>query len=100
MELDLDLQSDAETQLYFDVLVLYLLVESALGDCSLLRRIGQALESGEGERLAAELDAFEALPEEQRTRIVEGDPTLSALLEGAAPAREDAPAAAAHPASA
>jgi hypothetical protein len=81
MELDLDLEYDANTELYYDLLVLYLLVDSALGECELQRRMGAALDSGETERLAAELRHFATLPEELRSRVLDGDPTLNTIIE-------------------
>jgi len=82
MELDLDLETDAGMDRYFDLLTVYLLVDSALGRCELASRMSAALDSGDDERVAAELRHFEALPEELRTRVIEGDPTLSTLTEG------------------
>ena len=93
MGLDLDLTADDTMDVYFDLLTVYLLVESALGECELHTRIGIALDSGDNDRMAAELRNFEALPEELRSRVLEGDPTLTTMLEvpGSQPA--DAPAA-------
>jgi hypothetical protein len=81
MELDLDLEADARMDLYFDLLTVYLLVDSALGKCELATRMSAALDSGDDTRMATELRHFEALPEELRTRVIEGDPTLATLLE-------------------
>ncbi|HKJ00249.1 MAG TPA: hypothetical protein VKB51_17380 [bacterium] len=100
MELDLNLERDAELDLYCDVVVRYLLVESALGECELQRRLGAALDSADAVRMAAVLRDFEALPEDLRTRIMDGDPTLPTLMEGRQGAKEDEPIAAARPASA
>jgi hypothetical protein len=60
-------------ELYCDVLVLYLLVESTLGECALQRELGAALESGVTEDMAAALRSFREAPEELRTRILEGE---------------------------
>jgi len=99
MELDLDLEGDAEMDVYFELLTLYLLVDSALGECELSHRMSVALDSGETERMAAELRHFEAQPEDVRARIVEGDPTLSTLMESHS-APTDAPRRKSRPASA
>ena len=82
MELDLNLEEDAHMDLYCDVLVRYLLVGSALGECELFRRMGNALDSADSDRLAAELRHFEGLPDELKSRIMEGDPTLQTMLDG------------------
>jgi hypothetical protein len=81
MELDFDLEQDAQMDLYCDVLVRYLLVGSALGECDLQRRMGGALDSGDTEALAAALRQFEALPEDLKARILEGDPMLATELD-------------------
>lgn len=83
MELDFKLEGDAHMELYCDVLVRYLLVDSALGECALAHRLEQALESGQMELLAAELRYFESLPGEMKLRILEGDPTLQTEMDGA-----------------
>jgi hypothetical protein len=100
MELDLDLDGDVLMDLYCEVLVLHLLAESALGPCELSRRLGSALDSYDAERLAGELRHFAALPEELRTRVLEGDPTLATLMERPAAADEAAPQRDASPATA
>ena len=81
MELDLDLETDPGMDIYFDLLTVYLLVDSALGRCELATRISAALDSGYDDRMADALRHFEALPEELRTRVIEGDPTLSTLMD-------------------
>jgi len=62
-----------QMELYSDVLVLYLLVESTLGECALQRELGAALQSGVTEDLAAALRRFQEVPEELRLRILEGE---------------------------
>lgn len=79
MDLDLNLEQDAAQQRYWDLLVLYLLVGSTLGDCDLYRRIGRALDDGGDARVTAELSSFESLPDDLKSLVREGDPTLEAL---------------------
>lgn len=79
MDLDLNLEADAAQQRYWDLLVLYLLVGSTLGDCDLYRRIGRALDDGGDARVTAELSYFERLPDDLKCLVREGDPTLEAL---------------------
>lgn len=100
MERDLDLASDADMALYCDVLLLYLLVDSALGPCPLERRLGEALDSRQRPRLIAARREFDALPDEQKARIREGDPTFPTLLDGAGEPAEPAALPVARPASA
>jgi hypothetical protein len=82
MDLEFNLEEDAHMDLYCDVLVRYLLVGSALGECELSRRLEGALDSGDSDRLAAGLRHFESLPDELKTRILEGDPTLQTMIDG------------------
>lgn len=100
MEPDVDLARDADMALYCEVLLLYLLVGSAMGPCSLERRLGQALDSRQRQRLIAERRNFQALPEDVRTHILEGDPTLATLLESARSVPEPEALPTARPASA
>lgn len=81
MELDFNLESDRQMDLYCDLLVRYLLVGSALGECELHRHLGAALDSGDAERMGTALRSFESLPEELRGRIMDGDPTLATEME-------------------
>lgn len=83
MELDLNLEDDARMDLYCDVLVRYMLVDSTIGPCELGRELGQALESGDEAMLVIALGQFESLPEELKARIMEGDPTLATTMERA-----------------
>ena len=100
MELDLSALHDERMERFYDVLVLYLLADSALGDCELKRRLGAALDSGDAERLADLLRYFASLPEEFQARILEGDPTLPTMLDSARGAGAAEPARIARPASA
>ena len=79
MELDLDLETEHRMELYCDLLVRYLLVGSALGECELYRNLGQVLDSGDADRMATALRSFDNLPEDLRSRILEGDPTLATM---------------------
>ncbi len=57
------------------MLVRYLLVGSAIGDCPLHRSMGAALDAGDAGSLHKALAQFESLPTEQRQQVLAGDPT-------------------------
>jgi len=100
MELDLSALHDDSMERYMDVLVLYLLADSSLGDCELKRQFGAALDSGEPDQLAAVLRYFASLPDEFRARITEGDPTFDTLQQAGHGAASDAASRQRRPASA
>jgi hypothetical protein len=87
--------------LFGDTLVLYLSVGSALGDCPLYRRMGEALalaaDAADPGGLPAAISEFKALPPAVQRSILRGDP-LSApdtpARAGGSPALEEQSAAA------
>ena len=79
LDLDLDLAADAALDRRWDVLVLYLLVESTLGECALTRRLGAAYDHGSDADVEAALAHFEAQPADLKSMIRDGDPTLDTL---------------------
>lgn len=68
----MNLQQDKDMVLYWDVLVLYLLVDASLGDCELQRDLSDALDSADTERLAAGLRRFHRLPDALKSTILAG----------------------------
>jgi hypothetical protein len=99
MELELNIEDEARLDLYCDVLLRFMLVGAVMGECDLYRRMGIALDGGDTPSLANAMAQFDALPEELKARVLDGDPTLSTLMEHAG--RDDAtPPARARPASA
>ncbi|MDH5751117.1 MAG: hypothetical protein OEZ59_01700 [Deltaproteobacteria bacterium] len=64
---------ETRLNLYFDLLVVYLLVGSSLGDCELYRDMGRALASGSGPRMQGALNEFHELSSPLRRRIAKGD---------------------------
>ncbi len=86
-----EVQREENLELFCDVLVITLLVETVLGDCPLLRELGAALDDGSRERLAAAWQRFDRLPDELRSRILDGD-----AGPGAAPGEQPGTAAAAR----
>jgi len=61
-------------KLFSDLLVIYLLVGSSLGDCELYRRMGRALANNDTLRMRAALDEFNELSRPLKDRILKGDP--------------------------
>jgi len=61
-------------KLFSDLLVIYLLVGSALGDCELYRRMGRALANNDALRMRAAMDEFNELSRPLKDRILKGDP--------------------------
>ena len=70
--------TDAQMNLFSDLLVVYLLVGSALGDCELYRRMGRALALNDDTRMRAALEEFEELSRPLKERIMRGDPHFKA----------------------
>lgn len=72
-------QRDADLELYCDVLMIFMLVETVMGDCELMRELGAALDDGSRHQLEAAWDRFYSLPEDIRARIMEGDTSMQAV---------------------
>lgn len=66
-------ENDNLIDLYCDVLMAYMLVESALGEGELRTELGAALDSGDRVRLEKAWAQYVNLPEDIRLRIDEGD---------------------------
>ena len=82
MEMDVKMESaplpetgtNDAMKLFSDLLVVYLLVGSALGDCELYRRMGRALANNDAPRMRAALSEFNELSRPLKERILKGDP--------------------------
>ena len=70
--------TDDTMKLFSDLLVVYLLVGSALGDCELYRRMGRALANNDAPRMRAALAEFNELSRPLKDRILKGDPHYQA----------------------
>jgi len=70
-------EGDGHMSLYCDTLVLFLLVESTMGECNLHKELDEALESMDPLKMVACKKRFETLPQELKTRILEGDITAA-----------------------
>ena len=66
-------EDDELIDLYCEVLMAYMLVESALGECDLRFELGAALDSGELKRLEGAWSLYQNLPEEIKDQILLGD---------------------------
>lgn len=66
-------EDDVLIDLYCEVLMAYMLVESALGECDLRIELGAALDSGERERLESAWSIYQNLPNEIKEQILRGD---------------------------
>lgn len=68
--------NEAHMVLYCDTLVLFLLVESTLGECNLHRELSDALDELDPLKMVACKRRFDALPAELKDRVLEGDLSL------------------------
>ena len=76
-------EDDLLTDLYCEVLLAYMLVESALGECELRFELGAALDSGDRERLEKAWSHYQNLPKEIKDKILRGDAGFEqSMLEG------------------
>lgn len=66
-------EDDVLIDLYCEVLMAYMLVESALGECDLRFELGAALDSGDRERLEKAWSHYQNLPNEIKDQILRGD---------------------------
>lgn len=66
-------EDDELVDLYCEVLMAYMLVESALGECDLRFELGAALDSGEQEKLESAWSHYQNLPDEIKKKILRGD---------------------------
>lgn len=84
-----DFENDNHMEIYCDVLLLSMLVESSIGECELLRDLNISLETGDEDRMADCLVRYASLPEEVKTVIQQGDTSLENLdLEAEYPAKK------------
>ena len=66
-------EDDEVIDLYCEVLMAYMLVESALGECELRFKLGVALDSGDRKQLEGVWTHYQNLPFETRKKILLGD---------------------------
>ncbi|MDH4248156.1 MAG: hypothetical protein OEW39_10090 [Deltaproteobacteria bacterium] len=69
-----DSGNEGTLKLFSDLLVIYLLVGSAMGDCDLYRRMGRSLANNDPVRMKAAMDEFNELSRPLKERILKGDP--------------------------
>ena len=76
-------EDDVLIDLYCEVLMAYMLVESALGECDLRFELGAALDSGERKRLQSAWSLYQNLPNQIKEQILRGDAGFEqSMLEG------------------
>ncbi|MEE8435299.1 MAG: hypothetical protein V3S64_10975 [bacterium] len=66
-------EDDVLIDLYCEVLMAYMLVESSLGECDLRFELGAALDSGDQKRLESAWSHYQKLPNEIKDKILRGD---------------------------
>ena len=76
-------EDDVVIDLYCEVLMAYMLVESALGECDLRFKLGAALDSGDRKQLENVWAHYQNLPYETRSKILLGDAEFEeSILDG------------------
>jgi len=68
--------SEDNSELWGDVLMIYLLTRSVLGDCALAHRLEAALDTSRREDLITAITQFNQLPIREREVIMAGDTSL------------------------
>lgn len=74
-------EDDVFIDLYCEVLMAYMLVESALGECDLRFELGAALDSGKLKRLEAAWSRYQNLPQEIKDQILLGDAAFEGSMQ-------------------
>ena len=76
-------EDDVLLDLYCEVLMAYMLVESALGECDLRFELGNALDSGERKQLESAFSRYQNLPDAIKDQILRGEDRFEqSILEG------------------
>lgn len=66
-------KTESNIDLYCDVLLVYMLIESSLGPCDLMWELGMALDSGKREKLEGAWRSYQNLSDETKDLIQAGD---------------------------